>query len=121
MTQKLDFQLLQAIYTDNRFESMVRALDRLHDAASEGSTAELTNLPRHELIGWLKEISYLAEETIRELDSTASNADEVRQNPGNIRHLKQVSAQQIGLRLIKSKKAERSTAHVRSSGSGRGL
>ncbi len=114
MTQKLDFQLLQALYTDSRFESMVRALDRLHDAASEGSTAELTTLPKHELIGWLKEISYLAEETIRELDGSAG---EIRQNPIYLNHQ---DTAQVGLRLIKSEKSERSTAHVRTSGSGRG-
>jgi len=113
MTQKLDFQLLQALYTDSRFESMVRALDRLHDAASEGSTAEVTPLPKHELIGWLKEISYLAEETIRELDGSAG---EIRQNP----IFTNQDTAQLGLRLIKSEKAERSPAHVRTSGSGRG-
>lgn len=73
MSQKLDFQLLQTLYTDSRFESMVRALDKLHDAASDGTIPDLTALSRQDLIGWLKEISYLAQETAHELESNVGD------------------------------------------------
>ncbi len=67
--KKLDIRLLQMLYTDARFESLFMALDKLHDAASEGRIHEVTALPKEELIGWLREIAYTAQETIRELEA----------------------------------------------------
>lgn len=69
ITQKLDMRLLNTLYTDARFELLFLALDTLHDAASEGRTHQVTALSKDELIGWLKEIAYTANETIRELEA----------------------------------------------------
>jgi len=71
MTQKqqTDIRILQALFTDIRFESIFNAIDRLHDAASSGKLAEVTNLSTDEVIGWLQDIAYTANETIRELES----------------------------------------------------
>jgi hypothetical protein len=71
MTQKqqTDIRILQALFTDIRFESIFNALDRLHDAASSGKLAEVTNLSSEEVIGWLQDIIYTAEETVRELEA----------------------------------------------------
>jgi len=76
MTQKqTDIRILQALFTDARFESIFSAVDRLHDAASGGTLAEVTNLSVDEVIGWLQDITYTANETIRELQAPASPAD----------------------------------------------
>ncbi len=65
--QQTDIRILQALFTDARFESIFNAIDRLHDAASSGKLAEVTNLSADEVIGWLQDIAYTANETIREL------------------------------------------------------
>ncbi len=65
--QQTDIRILQALFTDARFESIFSAIDRLHDAASSDKLAEVTNLSAEEVIGWLQDIAYTANETIREL------------------------------------------------------
>ncbi len=65
--QQTDIRILQALFTDARFESIFNAMDRLHDAASSGKLGEVTNLSADEVIGWLQDIAYTANETIREL------------------------------------------------------
>ena len=71
MTQKqqTDIRILQALFTDIRFESIFNAIDRLHDAASSGTLSEVTNLSADEVVGWLRDIAYTANETIRELEA----------------------------------------------------
>ena len=66
--QKTDIRILQALFSDIRFESIFNAVDRLHDAASSGKLNEVTNLSTDEVIGWLRDIAYTANETIRELE-----------------------------------------------------
>jgi hypothetical protein len=73
--QKTDIRILQALFTDVRFESIFKALDHLHDAAASNTLSEVTNLPKDEVIGWLRDIIYTANETINELEGT-SNEDE---------------------------------------------
>jgi hypothetical protein len=72
--QKTDIRILQALFTDIRFESIFNAVDRLHDAASSGKIAEVTNLSTEEVIGWLRDIAYTANETIRELENPGASA-----------------------------------------------
>ena len=72
--QKTDIRILQALFTDIRFESIFNAVDRLHDAASSGKLGEVTNLSSDEVIGWLRDIAYSANETIRELEQDADPA-----------------------------------------------
>ena len=69
--QKTDIRILQALFTDMRFESLFNAVDRLHDAASSGKLAEVTNLSTDEVIAWLRDIVYTANETINELGNPA--------------------------------------------------
>lgn len=52
-------------------ESMLETLDELHTAASEGSTGDFTDLDKRELIGVLREMMFLAQETIEELQKAA--------------------------------------------------
>ena len=71
--QKTDIRILQALFTDMRFESLFNAIDRLHDAASSGKIAEVTNLSTDEVIGWLRDIVYTANETINELGNPVAS------------------------------------------------
>ena len=72
--QKTDIRILQALFTDIRFESIFNAVDRLHDAASSSKLGEVTNLSTDEVIGWLRDIAYTANETIHELEQDADKA-----------------------------------------------
>jgi hypothetical protein len=73
--QKTDIRILQALFTDVRFESIFNAVDRLHDAASSGTLGEVTNLSTDEVIGWLRDIVYTANETIQELEGSKREGD----------------------------------------------
>lgn len=56
-------------YSDAGLEQTFKKLDLLHDLASEGRLAEATSLRASDLIGWLEDIIFTAEETIREIDA----------------------------------------------------
>lgn len=68
LTNSLDIRVFQTLFTDDRFHSLFRTVDRLHDVVSEGKLEQVTNLSRDEVIGWLKDIAYTVSETIRELE-----------------------------------------------------
>ena len=57
----------QIIYNDMRLAGLFQSLDELHNAASEGSLQSVTPLSNAELLGWLQELIYTAEETIEEI------------------------------------------------------
>lgn len=57
----------QIIYNDARLAGLFQSLDELHSAASEGRLQNVTPLTNAELIGWLQELMYVAEETIAEI------------------------------------------------------
>lgn len=83
LTNSLDIRVFQTLYTDDRFHSLFRTVDRLHDIVSEGKLEQVTNLSPEEVIGWLKDIAYTVSETIRELeeggDGQVAQPDEVIQ------------------------------------------
>jgi hypothetical protein len=57
----------QIIYNDMRLAGLFQTLDELHNAASEGALQSVTPLSNAELLGWLQELIYTAEETIQEI------------------------------------------------------
>jgi hypothetical protein len=67
--QQLNFQLL---YSDARLENLGALLDELHTAASEGQLPAITPLSSAELVSWLRELIYTAEETIVEIEEHKS-------------------------------------------------
>lgn len=67
--QQLDFKL---ITSDVRLEKLGTMLDDLHTAASEGHLPTLTPLSSAELVSWLRELIYTAEETIVEIEEHQS-------------------------------------------------
>ncbi len=81
MSNSLDIRVFQTLFTDDRFASLFRTVDRLHDVASEGKLAQVTNLPREEVIGWLKDIAYTVNETIRELEEHDQHNQPDQGNP----------------------------------------
>lgn len=71
---------LQVVYNDSRLASLFQSLDELHSAASDGHLPTVTPLTQAELVGWLQELIYTAQETLVEIDSesAASNAPHLR-------------------------------------------
>lgn len=64
--QQLQFQVL---YDHARLNSLGNLLDELHTAASEGALPGVTPLSNAELVGWLREFIYTAQETISEIEA----------------------------------------------------
>ncbi|MBL8119169.1 MAG: hypothetical protein J0L63_12390 [Anaerolineae bacterium] len=78
--------MLQAQYTNREFlftdaglEAVFEVFDNLHDAASEGQLQEVTALDNRELVGWLRELVFTAQETISEIEKC--NARAARSEP----------------------------------------
>ena len=57
----------QVIYNGTRLAGLFQSLDELHTAASEDRLPAVTPLTEADLIGWLQELIYTAEETIVEI------------------------------------------------------
>ncbi len=55
--------------SEDAFASLFARFDRLHDLASQGQLAQATPLRPSEVIGWLEDIIFTAEETIREIEA----------------------------------------------------
>lgn len=56
--------------TEAHFEAQLQLLDRVHDAATLGTLNDVTELDKRTLIGWLDDLIFTAEETIREIEAT---------------------------------------------------
>ncbi len=56
-------------FSDDAFADLFARFDRLHDVASGGQLTGATPLRPSEVIGWLEDIIFTAEETIREIDA----------------------------------------------------
>lgn len=61
-------------FSEDGLADLCQKLDLLHDAASVGRVEMLTDLPLEALRGWLREIIFIARETLYELDSTSGEA-----------------------------------------------
>ena len=63
--------------SDARMAAMFEVFDNLHTAASEGQLEAMTTLNNRELVGWLRELMFTAQETISEIESTRIYGDPV--------------------------------------------
>jgi hypothetical protein len=63
---------LQLRYLDARLDDAFQVVDTLHDAATEGELEHVTTLRRAELVNWLRELIFTAQETIAELEDDAA-------------------------------------------------
>ncbi|NJL92960.1 MAG: hypothetical protein HC915_04180 [Anaerolineae bacterium] len=59
--------ILTEKYTEAHLDALLQMIDRLHDAAVVGAVNNVATLDTRDLIGWLDDIIFTAEETIREL------------------------------------------------------
>ena len=59
---------IQLLYTEARLVALFQTLDELHSAASEDRLNTVTTVSKVELVGWLNELVYTAEETIAEIE-----------------------------------------------------
>jgi len=66
-TQQTQLQLLPR---DNRLDIAFETIDELHTAISEGNIETICDIQnRTELVKWLRDVIYTAQETIMELES----------------------------------------------------
>ncbi len=63
---------------DVRLRDLMDALDELHTAASDGTLDQTTPLNEAELLGWLREVVYTAQETINEIEQRSHCAPILR-------------------------------------------
>ena len=63
------------LFEDSFLADLVERVDRLHTAASEGHLHDITTLPRQEVVEWLQEVIFTAEETIREISQNDEPSD----------------------------------------------
>jgi hypothetical protein len=70
----MDMQILQKMLTEQlteaHFEALLQVMDRLHDAATVGELESTTPMDAREVMGWLDDIIFTAEEVARELQAT---------------------------------------------------
>ncbi|MBI5671635.1 MAG: hypothetical protein HZC41_26885 [Chloroflexi bacterium] len=57
------------LLNDSRLAAALEAIDDLHDAAAEGTLSSTTSLSKQELVCWLRDVVYTAQETIKEIES----------------------------------------------------
>ena len=55
------------LYEDSYLADLLERMDRLHTAVVEGRLHTLTTIAHQDVVGWLEDIVYTAEETIREI------------------------------------------------------
>ncbi len=58
---------LQLLYTEVRLANLFQVVDELHTAASDGQLQNITSLSQAELVSWLNELAYTAQEAISEI------------------------------------------------------
>lgn len=68
MTHLTNISTQKRKVTDLHLETLLNTLDDLHTAVTNGNVSEETTLSREELLGWLEDIVYTAQETINELE-----------------------------------------------------
>lgn len=61
-------QRMASLYVGDSLPDAVDLLDQIHSAASEGSLALATTLSQDEIVNLLKELIFVAQETLSEID-----------------------------------------------------
>jgi TorA maturation chaperone TorD len=63
----------QINFSEARLAWLMEALDELHSAASEGNLAAVAALSEAELKGWLRDLVYVASETLEEMEANSAS------------------------------------------------
>lgn len=58
---------LHLLYNEMRLADLFQVLDELHTAASDGQLQNITSLTSSEIVGWLNDLAFTAQETISEI------------------------------------------------------
>ncbi len=58
---------LHLLYDEMRLAYLFQVLDELHSAASDGQLQNITTLSSSEIVGWLNDLAFTAQETISEI------------------------------------------------------
>ncbi len=66
-TKILSLKILQNRLTECHLETVLATLDRLHDATTTDTLAAVSNLSTEDVVGWLEDIIYTAQETLKEM------------------------------------------------------
>jgi hypothetical protein len=64
---------IKLLFNDARLAEILGLLDMLHDAVSDGDLDAMTTMSKAELVGWLREIAYTAQETAEEIEADEGN------------------------------------------------
>lgn len=67
----------EVLVSDARLEALFEMVDDLHNAATEGQLQAVTSLNNRELVGWLRELMFTAEETISEIERQTVYAEPI--------------------------------------------
>ena len=70
-TKILSLTVLQNRLTEYHLETLLVTLDRLHDATTTDTLAAVSNLSAEDVVGWLEDIIYTAQETLKEMGMEA--------------------------------------------------
>jgi predicted metal-dependent HD superfamily phosphohydrolase len=57
------------LLNDSRLAAALEAIDDLHDSAADGTLSSTTSMSKRELVCWLRDLVYTAQETINEIES----------------------------------------------------
>lgn len=56
------------LLNDSRLAAALETIDDLHDAVTDGTLSSTTTLSKRELVCWLRDLVYTAQETINEIE-----------------------------------------------------
>ncbi len=68
----LSLKIMQNRVTECHLETVLATLDRLHDATMADTLDAVSNLSAEDVVGWLEDIIYTAQETLKEMGMEAS-------------------------------------------------
>ena len=57
------------LLNDSRLVAALETIDDLHDAVTDGTLSSTTTMSNRELVCWLRDLMYTAQETINEIES----------------------------------------------------
>lgn len=71
MEKLVSLEVIASTIGEVQLESILQTLDRLHDAATDDALSTSCSVDQTVVVGWLEDIIYTAQETIRELQQSA--------------------------------------------------
>lgn len=82
-TKTLSLEVVQSKIGEVQLESILKTLDRIHEAAANQQLSEATSLDAEALVGWLEDIIFTAQEAITEVRQEATRNNIEIENTSN--------------------------------------